>query len=985
MSQELVDSVNELTNETTKLLGMYTDSKVTIDEKVAKASSSAATATVKAAEAKESADIAVDKANVAIFEAANAKASADKASQVSGLDTVTEAVQLALAESYQYAMTKAEFGTNREINKQTYVGSGFIQWGKHRDKQSVQFGMPVNKGCWTAVSDTRQNKIFLGYKGDGVAGNSLSDCAVVVINGLTYDINGDDSHAYYQHAFNMPDACDGTEIFNKDLSVYIDYKTYADPLYPDANGDPTVAASITEAIERAFTGAHKDHVITTRQDACFIEAFLEKVADRNVLFPFGNVGYTGATFNGIATKAITELGIPQSYGAQSAFDTTVSRGIAVGDLTDAQLSAFIGNPKNNCYFDDALNCLVQARFRPRVIKGHSDYWDYFELQQQGSGYLAQYSYGFDIGAGHVQGSLDTCLSSHRCYSSYIGNGGAAGTYVAPIPRGTWDCHIAAAHASLDASPTAITVCTFQHMNQGLYHQTLNPFGTKLAADGKAWHETTIVFNSQHDCFIPANLLTASGTVASAVSGRPASLSHQYYDGMDAGRVHDLRLSAHSQDMSRILADATAKVISGEMRGRQRVPFTTAIISTTDDFEQYLGINQGYGNCLFGTSTHPDLAGWVYGLGANIDPNIGLGRCFTGRGSIDTVNEAGRNMRMYAIVTTPNINDSAPTVLGIEPSWIGFCQLYRVDRESMVGSHGVPLGCTSVKYLVAIDADAMGDSHGMDKVKAKFPVSAQFDEVPCVDIISNADVFAATFPQGTQGRWCPATSSPFMLTEKCINVASAIKSADNGKTWTDVVLTTDTIRNTVAFEGYNDATDIVLVRYVTNSVFTTSSYNSEVVSPLGDVVRTGKCYVDAGNRLGTSLIKEVMVGTATAARPTCVSVSQMSWDVSDKHVIHSSPNLPVKHNAFPLEGLTTNAPYVKILPVVVEVNGLLTLQLNGRGMWHNGTNTGDNAIIPIHNFDSFMTDDNDVRVKTFCHHVMYPLGIASVNNSQEKEF
>ena len=107
MSQELVDSVNDLTNETTKLLGMYADSKVTIDEKVAKASSSAATATVKAAEAKESAAQSQDSYNKAYIEADRSKAeadrsqaAADRAELVTGMDTAQQLVDVAVTEGF---------------------------------------------------------------------------------------------------------------------------------------------------------------------------------------------------------------------------------------------------------------------------------------------------------------------------------------------------------------------------------------------------------------------------------------------------------------------------------------------------------------------------------------------------------------------------------------------------------------------------------------------------------------------------------------------------------------------------------------------------------------------------------------------------------------------------------------------------------------------------------------------------------------------
>lgn len=64
------------------------------------------------------------------------------------------------------------------------------------------------------------------------------------------------------------------------------------------------------------------------------------------------------------------------------------------------------------------------------------------------------------------------------------------------------------------------------MNKGLYHVVFNPQGTKKASDNKFWYDTTVSFTSVADCFNPSKLLTASGYIASGVSGRPDG---KYYD------------------------------------------------------------------------------------------------------------------------------------------------------------------------------------------------------------------------------------------------------------------------------------------------------------------------------------------------------------------------------------------------------------------------------------------------------------------------
>ena len=52
-------------------------------------------------------------------------------------------------------------------------------------------------------------------------------------------------------------------------------------------------------------------------------------------------------------------------------------------------------------------------------------------------------------------------------------------------------------------------------NQGLYHPTYNPNGSKKASDGNFWYNTAVSFNSMADCFDSSKLLSASGNIGTA--------------------------------------------------------------------------------------------------------------------------------------------------------------------------------------------------------------------------------------------------------------------------------------------------------------------------------------------------------------------------------------------------------------------------------------------------------------------------------------
>lgn len=98
----LVDAVSELTEETTELLKTYREAKTTIDGKVNAAASSAAQAQATVTEVRRYADDAKNEKELAMAAslassgfADDAKAHADRASQIAGLEIVEEAVALA--------------------------------------------------------------------------------------------------------------------------------------------------------------------------------------------------------------------------------------------------------------------------------------------------------------------------------------------------------------------------------------------------------------------------------------------------------------------------------------------------------------------------------------------------------------------------------------------------------------------------------------------------------------------------------------------------------------------------------------------------------------------------------------------------------------------------------------------------------------------------------------------------------------------------
>ena len=313
----LVTAVEGLTTETTELLVEYRNIKTDLESTSSTASKaaqdakvSADTATDKAAEAtlaasKAAADVsdqlkkdiktdldkstsnvvvskqqvtlakaevtkAAQQVTLATKQAVLAKASADKASQVSGLDTVAEAVQVALADSYQYAMIKAEFDANRETNKNTYAGSGFVEWGKHNDGGSET---AINEGLTTSLGGAINGKLLMGSGGHWTPkGISKTLCPIVNIGGVIHEIYGSTTNFQLQNNIQLPPAPDGTKTYDSKTGITTDHLTALSTNYPDADGNPTVAADKNEAVARAFEGGIKNGDFRFGDDGSWFEA-----------------------------------------------------------------------------------------------------------------------------------------------------------------------------------------------------------------------------------------------------------------------------------------------------------------------------------------------------------------------------------------------------------------------------------------------------------------------------------------------------------------------------------------------------------------------------------------------------------------------------------------------------------------------------------------------------------------------------------------
>ena len=224
----------------------------------------------------------------------------------------------------------------------------------------------------------------------------------------------------------------------------------------------------------------------SRSDLLLAESYHEDIAEKNIVYPLGNVQYLGANtdgLTGIVAGSFTDFGTYSLFGNWRTPSSLIGKGYVWSSLTEAQKKAFIANPENNCYLDGDKT--IQVRYRVRVLIGEDTN---------------------SMAKATVQGKA--VIPSTVLYTAPVT------TVDAGLYSNTSTTY------GYEGKVNSIAIANIHRRNQGMYHPVYNANGTKKAVDGNFWYNTSETFTSISDCFNPAKLLTNSGSIASGVSGRP---------------------------------------------------------------------------------------------------------------------------------------------------------------------------------------------------------------------------------------------------------------------------------------------------------------------------------------------------------------------------------------------------------------------------------------------------------------------------------
>jgi hypothetical protein len=457
------------------------------------------------------------------------------------------------------AMTKAEFFALAEQRKNQSAGSGFSEWGMTR---GINGYSKIGEGLYSGWNANPRKDLLLGHKLDTNAeGGSNSGASVVNMNGAALLVEGVNSTSEIKAIINFPSAPDGTKTYDSASGAVVQH----------------ASAAIAFAAETAT-----NKVITSRQDFVFIESWHEKISDKGVIYPLGNVQYGGTTYDGIA---LAVNGIAQGHSGFGEWDSTTIGNCAVwANLTDAQKAIFIQNPENNIYSDNGE--LIQVRYRVRVVEGLGDEWLNTSHTSSQLGYATTNRIPIQ-GDSSVPPSWTGSGGSNHFY-------GASGIGDRNIGEFTAYSGIGTSKNSHNGLCFAIPVALVQRRNQGVSHPTFNSHGcaalrrSGTSGSGYWYHTDARPISSKADCFNPDNIGysgTGSGmgidNIGDIATGSFSwNGDGKFYDAIYASDVKDLRMSSKKLPLKEIREKYKRMAIAGEVRGFEGVPFT--VVKTVTD-------------------------------------------------------------------------------------------------------------------------------------------------------------------------------------------------------------------------------------------------------------------------------------------------------------------------------------------------------------------------------------------------------------------
>ncbi|MGY6429878.1 hypothetical protein ACXIVC_21825 [Vibrio parahaemolyticus] len=729
-----------------------------------------------------------------------------------------------------------------------------------------------------------------------------------------------------------------------------------------------------------------EEVIINRFDLVGYEAFLEEITPSNpTVFKGGFIQSRPSNIKGINTDS--DESRPDSYFAAFTGDKS-SRGYGVNWFTasKSQKERILSSPRINIFrMNDGK--IVQLRVRQRSFAGLGNR-PFAGVNSAIHGSLAYAGTGMKA-AVKPQGATEDDTAYTGVSPYFYGSRADQHKNLYPYERGVFCASQYNGGAggldgalSVDGRVFFLPVCYVQRLNQGCYDPAYNPLGTSRCA-GSTNGETVTGRSMWHDsnsdkprgtarCFHAMSDGDKTNCGGGYYSGHKGTLQvgasgryddNKYFDSIYASMIHDLRLSAHVQDVNKLKEHAMKNACSGELRGKESPYFTWTGHIVIHDKPVFDG-------------------GVVKFISATTESRIP----HRGRSA-----QYFKDDGISAFVQSP-----------VSGKWHKLTRFFTEEDSDGVGSTYL----SSEAGDVSDDFSVAGRTELKVIVSTNDVISAEFERIPHVAVIGTHEEISNTFPDGVIGRWVnvdlDGTSKAYPLLHKHIGSSLGfLSTSDSGASWNysfqpNSAQDFSETRNEVVTAFHESKLRLYFVDGLAKQ--TEPANNTEVFGAIDYVFGSSHNSILAGCRLQQSLIGEVGKGSSSYLRGYSAVTNYI---FGSSNLIHPHADLHPKH--LPIyqvgSGSDNGSKAVKALATVVDKDGLLYLQMHGCEMVYShdapdGVDKwGDvpvpsspleqpSGAVPIIDGEGTKTDLNGKLVRTFCHHSIFPIGWASESRASQ---
>lgn len=684
----------------------------------------------------------------------------------------------------------------------------------------------------------------------------------------------------------------------------------------------------------------------SRTDLVFLESWHEDISEKNFVYPLGNVQYLGSNTDGlvgIVNGSFSGYETYSLFGNWQASSALIGKGYVWSSLTEEQKKAFIANPENNCYLDG--DKVIQVRYRIRVVQGWGDNWDNIDPQNTSSFNYLRYNNSARVSAKGKSVSISSDIGSSAADDLYRTQQNMISVYTKDYGYGLFSVNPNSSTYSYEGKCFALPIVLVHRRNQGMWHHIYNPNGTKLASDGLDCFRTSVSFTSISDCFNSDKLLTASSYIGS-VSGRPDGL---FYDQIHESDILDLRNNSKKvEDYNRLISREFNKLVAGVYRGKE------------SEWENKPYYSQG--NVV--------KAGTAYGI-SRYQLGEGSAIIAQSQGYFPSVTTYSilNGFRFIAYITVDGVRDLY--VMCQIPNYSGYISNRAIRKLHETAYYSGNSTLVDIQYvgmiLVKNEINTSSENAGNPLFFGTKSTRTKSNTLLYCDIIGNpvnyptawkeSGVFGTPLIVGENGENLlpDGVRDTFKLSRPVksdTSILLALRSTDNGATWTSFIPTFSTTKNEITLTN-EPAGNLVVVYYQTKTSMVITTGNSEVLE-IGDVF-AGNSYL---SQYGSYLANNLIGKTPIADIPVPNSIGQRfklnTIEFGSTNILNVSRGTST-HNAISL--FSNSNPAVKVFPYLTRTNGKAFLNLVFKEMKHNGTSWGDDSKFNIVDNISSTTDNN----------------------------